>query len=73
MFNRTLQSARPVLNAAFEGLIELVQRLFRDYQKQITDVVSVQTAAGGIQLLDTAMPRVCELLLAPYALMAVAP
>ena len=56
-----------------QACLYLVQRLFRDYQKQITDVVSVQTAAGGIQLLDTAMPRVCELLLAPYALMAVAP
>ena len=56
-----------------QACLYIVQRWFRDQQKQLTDVVAVQTAAGTISLLDTPLPRVVELLLLPYSLMAVAP
>lgn len=56
-----------------QATLYVVQRLFRDFQKQLTDVVTVETAAGTVTLLDTPMPRIVELLLAPYSLMAVAP
>lgn len=55
-----------------QACLYIVQRLFRDVQKQLTDVVTVSTAAGGVTVLDTALPRVVEVLLTPYRLAAVA-
>jgi hypothetical protein len=55
-----------------QGCLYIVQRLFRDLQKQLTDVVTVSTAAGGVTLVDTALPRVVEIILTPYRLAAVA-
>lgn len=55
-----------------QACLYLVQKLYRDQQKQVTDVVSVSTAAGGLTLLDTPLPRVIEILLTPYRLASVA-
>lgn len=55
-----------------QACLYVVQKFFRDQQKQLADVVSVTTAAGGVSLLDTALPRVVEVVLKPYALAAVA-
>ena len=54
------------------GCLYIVQRLYRDVQKQLTDVVTVTTAAGGLTLFDTALPRVVEIILTPYRLASVA-
>ena len=55
-----------------QACLYIVQKLYRDVQKQLVDVVMVQTAGGGLTLLDTPLPRVIEILLTPYRLAAVA-
>jgi len=40
-----------------QACLDLLQKLFRDAQKQLGEVVSVSGPSGAVQLLDTAIPR----------------
>ena len=55
-----------------QAALYVAQKLYRDQQKQLAEVVSVTTAAGGITLLDNHIPRMAQALLAPYRLRQVA-
>jgi len=55
-----------------QACLYVVQKLFRDQQKQLADVVAINTPVGGMTLLDSAIPRIAQVLLQPYRLMTVA-
>lgn len=49
-----------------EACLLIVQKAWRDEQRQLTEIVSVSTPSGGVTLLDTAIPRRARLLLDPF-------
>lgn len=49
-----------------QASLYVAQKLYRDQQKQLAEVVSVTTAAGGQTLLDNFLPRMAQTLLTPY-------
>lgn len=55
-----------------QACLYIVQKLFRDQQKQLAEVVAINTPVGGMTLLDSAIPRVAQILLQPYRLLMVA-
>lgn len=65
--------AAAVMPAAIkEACLYVVQKLFRDSQRQLAEVAQVNTPMGGITILDNAMPRMARLLLDPYRVVPVA-
>jgi hypothetical protein len=62
----------PIPDQLQQACLYIVQKLFRDQQKQLAEVVAINTPIGGMTLLDSAIPRVAQVLLEPYRLRTVA-
>lgn len=51
-----------------QACLYVVQKVFRDGQRQLAEVAQVNTPMGGVTLLDNALPRMARMLLGPYQL-----
>jgi uncharacterized phiE125 gp8 family phage protein len=52
-----------------QACLYVIQKLFRDSQRQLAEVAQVNTPMGGISLIDNAgLPRMCRALLDPFRL-----
>jgi hypothetical protein len=63
---------KPIPDDLQRACLYIVQKLYRDEQRQLAEVAQVNTPMGGITILDNAIPRLAQALLSAYRLLLVA-
>ncbi len=63
---------KPIPDDLQRACLYIVQKLYRDEQRQLAEVAQVNTPMGGVTILDNAIPRLAQALLAAYRLLLVA-